>query len=258
MSSYGDPHADDYEPYRYQYQAPQPDNGGYPDSDAGPGYGSGYDHGAGYDQGYYSPSPSPTPAPTSPASGRASVPVASGRASVSGAPSGRASVPSPTAGRASVRPAALPDVAGEGRGDGRGERPAKKGTSKKRRTARWQKLVIAGIGVFILLTGGGLIGGSYLYDTVPRPSALTLKNSTEVFTHNGQQIAKLGSEHRSEIAMSQLDKKIRDALIAGEDKNFYNHHGVDLWGIARAAWNNLTGGETQGASTITQQYARQA
>ena len=31
-----------------------------------------------------------------------------------------------------------------------------------------------------------------------------------------------------------------------------------MWGIARAAWNNLTGGETQGASTITQQYARQA
>src|SRR5581483_7911841 len=44
----------------------------------------------------------------------------------------------------------------------------------------------------------------------------------------------------------------------GEDKNFYRHHGIDMTGVARAAWNNLTGGQTQGGSTITQQYARQA
>src|SRR5690606_32886808 len=43
-----------------------------------------------------------------------------------------------------------------------------------------------------------------------------------------------------------------------EDNKFWDHSGVDFLGIARAAWNNLTGGEIQGASTITQQYARAA
>jgi membrane peptidoglycan carboxypeptidase len=121
-----------------------------------------------------------------------------------------------------------------------------------------QKWIIAAVGVFILLVGGGMIGGSYFYDHVPRPEELQLLKSTEVFSADGVQIAKLGSEHRSEVPMAKLKEDAKHALIAGEDKGFYEHHGIDFWGIARAAWNNLTGGETQGASTITQQYARQA
>ena len=51
---------------------------------------------------------------------------------------------------------------------------------------------------------------------------------------------------------------MQDAVAAAEDRNFYRHSGVDYKGIARAAWNNFTGGDKQGASTITQQYARNA
>jgi len=196
-----------------------------------PGSADGYDHEY-VDPGYYA----------APVSARASVPVATGRAAVSG--------------RASVRTAASPY------GDDEVEQQPRKGGGSgahKRKQARLQKLLIAGFGVFILLVGGGLIGGGYFYDRVPRPEELSLKNSTEVFAaDNTTQLAKLGSEHRSEVPMSKLKEEIKHALIAGEDKNFYKHHGVDLWGIARAAWNNLTGGETQGGSTITQQYARQA
>ena len=47
-------------------------------------------------------------------------------------------------------------------------------------------------------------------------------------------------------------------MVAAEDRNFYEHTGIDYKGIVRAAWNNFTGGDTQGASTITQQYARNA
>lgn len=111
----------------------------------------------------------------------------------------------------------------------------------------------------VLLLGAGFIGGSYFYDTVPRPDQLTLINNTEIFAADGKtQLAKLGSQNRSEVGMDQLSQDVKYALIAGEDKNFYEHHGIDLSGIARAAWNNLTGGPLQGASTITQQYARHA
>ncbi|WP_170318908.1 transglycosylase domain-containing protein, partial [Allorhizocola rhizosphaerae] len=161
--------------------------------------------------------------------------------------------PAAAIGRASVPPPGAPRPEGA-------TPPSKKvrnlRNARKRRIQNW---AIAGVSLVILLTGGGLIGGSYFYDKIPHPGELSLKNSTEVFAgDDATQLAHLGSEHRSELAVNKLPEPIRNALIAGEDKNFYNHHGVDLWGIARAAWNNLTGGETQGASTITQQYARQA
>ncbi|WP_144128282.1 transglycosylase domain-containing protein, partial [Catellatospora sichuanensis] len=80
-----------------------------------------------------------------------------------------------------------------------------------------------------------------------------------IYASDGKtQVAQLGTENRRIVDMNVLDRKIKDTLIAGEDQDFYHHDGIDIWGIARAAWNNLTGGATQGASTITQQYARAA
>ena len=49
---------------------------------------------------------------------------------------------------------------------------------------------------------------------------------------------------------------VRDAFIATEDRNFYHHHGIDVSGIARAAWSDYHHERFQGASTITQQLAR--
>ena len=127
----------------------------------------------------------------------------------------------------------------------------------KRKKEKRRRLLIAGLALLIMFSGVGVIAGTYFYDQVITPDELTLENSTEVYGSDGTtQIAKLGSKNRSEVAMDKLPEPVRNALIAGEDKNFYTHNGIDLWGIGRAAWNNLTGGATQGASTITQQYAR--
>jgi membrane peptidoglycan carboxypeptidase len=165
----------------------------------------------------------------------------------------------PVVGRASVRPVTPGGPMGpeQGAAVARPGKTAKPGQKKRRRRRR--NLIIAAVAVVVLFAGLGIMGGTYFYDKVPRPDELTLMNSTEVFAADGTtQIAKLGKENRSEISMEKLPKQVRDALIAGEDKNFYDHHGIDLWGIGRAAWVNLTNGEQQGASTITQQYARRA
>ena len=53
-----------------------------------------------------------------------------------------------------------------------------------------------------------------------------------------------------------MPKTTQDAVIAAEDRTFYDNAGVDVKGIVRAAWNNLQGDSTQGASTITQQYVK--
>ena len=130
---------------------------------------------------------------------------------------------------------------------------------ERRKRDRHRRLLASAVVVTVLLLGGGLMVGTAFYDQVITPSEMTLDNTTEVWSWDGKtKIAQLGSTNRTEVSMTKLPESVRNALIAGEDKNFYSHEGIDPWGVGRAAWNNLLGGATQGASTITQQYARHA
>lgn len=78
--------------------------------------------------------------------------------------------------------------------------------------------------------------------------------------HDGKPV-RLGviqaDELRKPIPNSQIPQKLKDATVAIEDSRFYEHHGVDYYGIVRAAVRNVErGGKTEGASTITQQLIR--
>ncbi|MEV0153453.1 transglycosylase domain-containing protein [Micromonospora sp. NPDC050686] len=200
--------------------------------------------------------------PVSPAGGRAAVGVGSaGRASVGAASVGAASV----AGRAGVARASAPPPGGPGGpGDfggpgrrGRGDRdPDAVARAKKRRRIN---LLIASFAVFIMLAGIGVVGFTYYSTTVVLPKALPMPLSTTVYMSDGKTVAaKLGNQNRQLVKIDQIPQWVQDAVAAAEDRNFYRHDGVDYKGIARAAWNNFTGGDKQGASTITQQYARNA
>jgi hypothetical protein len=137
--------------------------------------------------------------------------------------------------------------------------PSKRPPGKSPKNRKWRRRALVGIVVLMMLAGVGFIVGSYFYDSIHEPGELKMVNNTEIFASNGTtQLARLGSLNRVEVPLDRLSPQVQKALIAGEDKNFYQHHGIDISGVARAAWNNLTGGQTQGGSTITQQYARQA
>src|SRR5690606_28367323 len=126
--------------------------------------------------------------------------------------------------------------------------------SRRRRT-----VVTAALGVFLLLTGAGLAAGTYYYDSVPAPEQLSLPESTTVYYSDGTTVmAKLGTENRTLLTYDEMNQAVKDAIVAAEDRTFWTNPGIDAKGVLRAAWNNLTGGETQGGSTITQQYARVA
>lgn len=89
------------------------------------------------------------------------------------------------------------------------------------------------------------------------PEELTVQppsQSTKVLTSDGQPIATFYAENRVRIPLDQMSPYIKDAVIAIEDSRFYEHAGVDPQGIVRALVANLTKGDQQGASTITQQY----
>ena len=63
-----------------------------------------------------------------------------------------------------------------------------------------------------------------------------------------------GSQSRVLVPSSAISPWIKQAIVATEDKRFYQHRGVDIRGMARAVWNDIRGGPVQGGSTITQQF----
>lgn len=82
------------------------------------------------------------------------------------------------------------------------------------------------------------------------------RQSLRVYTADGVEIAQFGSERRLFVPIGQMPQRLRDAVLAIEDTGFYDHFGISLRGVLRAAWANVSGGMPQGASTITQQVAR--
>jgi penicillin-binding protein 1A len=82
------------------------------------------------------------------------------------------------------------------------------------------------------------------------PPRLTLLSA------DGQPIARNGAIIDRPVRAGLLPAHVKQAFIAIEDRRFYSHWGIDPRGIARAAWNNIGSGGTQGASTITQQLAK--
>jgi len=84
-----------------------------------------------------------------------------------------------------------------------------------------------------------------------RPGTITLLSS------DGQVIQKLGPATREKVSPGKMPPLVKEAFVAAEDRRFYEHDGVDLWGISRALFTNLKERSVrEGASTITQQLAR--
>ena len=82
------------------------------------------------------------------------------------------------------------------------------------------------------------------------------KEPLQVFTKEGDLIAEFGEEHRDFIKIGNVPQKMINAIIATEDRRFFEHNGIDLIGIFRATYKTLLGISFEGASTITMQVAR--
>ena len=99
-----------------------------------------------------------------------------------------------------------------------------------------------------------------LYPNLPPIDAVTdyrPKLPLRVYTVEGDVIGEFGEEKRSFVKVQDFPAVMKNAVIAAEDERFYQHGGVDYWGLVRAAGTNLLAGKIKGgASTITQQVAR--
>jgi penicillin-binding protein 1A len=77
-----------------------------------------------------------------------------------------------------------------------------------------------------------------------------------IYTADNALIGEFGEERRNVIAINEIPSYLKNAVVAIEDERFYEHGGVDYWGVLRATLANLRGRLAQGASTITMQVAR--
>lgn len=125
----------------------------------------------------------------------------------------------------------------------------------------WKRLVRPVLSLFII----AFLAGSAFLIAIARdlPSIDTLDTDPVrvggiVFLdHEDRVIARRGASHGRALTVDELPPYLIDAVLAVEDRRFYDHHGVDLRGTLRAMWANIRAGHVvQGGSTITQQLAK--
>ncbi|MFC7305964.1 transglycosylase domain-containing protein [Streptomyces monticola] len=152
-----------------------------------------------------------------------------------------------------------------GRGRGRGyEPPRKKRFIDYPRSDKdgWRKLVPSWkqvMGTCIALCGllVATAGIAYTMVGIPDPQKAADAETNVFYWSDGSQMAATGgSKNRQVVGLDKIPKDMQKAVVAAENATFYEDSGVDPMGIARAVVNMAKGGETQGGSTITQQYVK--
>jgi penicillin-binding protein 1A len=126
-----------------------------------------------------------------------------------------------------------------------------------------KRMMLIALGI---LTGSALVALlvvvfalAMAYPNLPALDTLTdyrPKMPLRIFSSDGVLIGEFGEERRNLVRIKDIPDVMKKAVLAIEDDRFYQHGGVDYTGILRAAVHNATGGARQGASTITQQVAR--
>lgn len=123
----------------------------------------------------------------------------------------------------------------------------------------WQFLILFFIVGGLTLTALTALAVTIIYPTLPSLDALTNykpKLPLRVYSADGYLISEFGEERRAFIKIDKVPKNLKDAVLAIEDRRFYQHNGIDTTGVMRAIKNNLTGKSHEGASTITMQVAK--
>jgi penicillin-binding protein 1A len=116
--------------------------------------------------------------------------------------------------------------------------------------------------MLITLLGAYALACSYVYLVPSLPSIESMRNvelqvPLRVYTRTGALIAQIGEQRRIPVTYDQIPELVKHAFLAAEDERFFEHHGIDYFGVVRAVLVDVVSGDkSQGASTITMQAAR--
>ncbi|MGR0220621.1 transglycosylase domain-containing protein [Agromyces sp. ZXT2-6] len=122
-------------------------------------------------------------------------------------------------------------------------------------------LVTAAVTPALAVTGMAANNSITMFENLPGYLEIgDLSEKSTVYAKKGDDtwapIASFFDENREEVAWEYISQYLKDAAIAGEDPRFYDHGGVDIQGTVRGALKTVIGGDTQGGSSITQQYVK--
>ncbi|MBQ9574912.1 MAG: transglycosylase domain-containing protein [Synergistaceae bacterium] len=136
---------------------------------------------------------------------------------------------------------------------------------RKRKRVSVMKIILMTLLLVVLLATGALSAGVAWYVvklSEDLPSMVDLANPKNslpsiLYDRNGEVIARLFIENRTPLDIQEVSPNLVRAVLAAEDSAFYQHGGIRIGSIMRALWTDVVeGGKVQGASTITQQLAR--
>jgi penicillin-binding protein 1A len=123
----------------------------------------------------------------------------------------------------------------------------------------WQYLFLITLVGALVTTALAALAASIIYPSLPSLETLTNykpKLPLKIYSAEGLLIGEFGEERRAFVKIENVPQSMKDAVLAIEDRRFYEHHGIDTKGVIRAIRNNLTGRGHEGASTITMQVAK--
>jgi membrane peptidoglycan carboxypeptidase len=117
-----------------------------------------------------------------------------------------------------------------------------------------------GLGLVLTLLAGAVAGGLYgAFDSIPLPAEVRTDQASVLYYSDGvTELTRVGVENRTEVPLSEVPIEVQHAVLAAEDRGFFGHPGISVVGIGRALVANVTSSGTEGASTITQQYVKNA
>ncbi|OEV35405.1 penicillin-binding protein [Kitasatospora aureofaciens] len=129
----------------------------------------------------------------------------------------------------------------------------------RRGVRRWlpswrQLLVVVGLPAVALTA---LAAWFYATTEVPDDlNAFATQQNNVYYWADGTEMARIGDTNRQEVPLDQVPEPVQWAVLSAENETFYSDPGISLKGISRAVYEMLSGGDTQGGSTITQQYVK--
>ncbi len=122
------------------------------------------------------------------------------------------------------------------------------------------KIIFALLGVGLLAGATGAVAFTYFNLDLPKIDKLQDYKpnlASQIISKDGVILAELGLEKREIVEMNDVPQRVIDAFLSAEDDKFFEHKGVDYWGLSRAMFANFKAGKVvQGGSTITQQVAK--
>ena len=127
-------------------------------------------------------------------------------------------------------------------------------TGWRRWTPSWRQ--VAGLSLLTAAASVGLFALIYANVRIPDENVTARQQATVYYWADGSPMVSVGAVNRQNIELSQISAGVQKAVIAAENEDFYTDSGISVGGIARAALNIVKGQETQGGSTITQQYVK--